>query len=64
MEGGIRVPFTIAGPNIPKDVISDTPVVGYDILPTVIELAEMHANEAKVSLPDDIDGGSFAKLLF
>ena len=63
MEGGIRVPFAIAGPKIPQGVISDTPVIGYDILPTVVELAEMHAEEAKVSLPDDIDGGSFAQVV-
>ena len=62
MEGGIRVPFAIAGPNIPKDMISDTPVVGYDILPTVVELAEIHNDEEKITLPDDIDGGSFAKV--
>ena len=62
MEGGIRVPFAIAGPNIPKDVISDTPVIGYDILPTIVELAEMHNDEEKITLPDDIDGGSFARV--
>ena len=62
MEGGIRVPFAIAGPNIPKKVISDTPVVGYDILPTIIELAQIHNNGVKIVLPDDIDGGSFARV--
>ena len=29
----------------------------------MVELAEMHAEEAKVSLPDDIDGGSFAQVV-
>ena len=62
MEGGIRVPFAIAGPNIPKEVISDTPVIGYDILPTIIDLAEIHNNGVKIALPDDIDGGSFARV--
>ena len=41
MEGGIRVPFAMPDLRYPE-VISDTPVIGYDILPTVVELAEMH----------------------
>ena len=62
MEGGIRVPFSIAGPNIPQGVVSDTPVIGYDILPTIVELAEASNSSEGITLPADIDGGSFAQV--
>ena len=62
MEGGIRVPFSIAGPDIPQGVVSDTPVIGYDILPTVVELVEASNLGEGITLPDDIDGGSFAQV--
>jgi arylsulfatase A-like enzyme len=62
MEGGIRVPFAIAGPNIPQGVVSDTPVVGYDILPTIVELAEASNVGEGITLSEDIDGGSFAQV--
>ena len=62
MEGGIRVPFSMAGPNIPEGAVSDTPVIGYDILPTIVELAEASNSSEGITLPDDIDGGSFAQV--
>ena len=39
MEGGIRVPFIVSGPGIKKNSESKVPVVGYDLLPTIIDLA-------------------------
>ena len=62
MEGGIRVPFCMTGPNIQKGVVSDTPVIGYDILPTIVELAESFNSSNRITLPDEIDGGSFSQI--
>tara|TARA_E500000178_G_scaffold346083_1_gene397122 strand:- start:344 stop:1783 length:1440 start_codon:yes stop_codon:yes gene_type:complete len=53
-EGGIRVPFSISGPGIAKNSQTDTPVVTYDILPTVLDIAAGSTSE----LPKEIDGGS------
>jgi arylsulfatase A-like enzyme len=36
-EGGVRVPFMVAGPNIVGATWSDVPVSESDILPTVAE---------------------------
>jgi len=58
MEGGIRVPFAIMGPGILPNSQSDTPIVTYDLLPTVADLAG-----STKGLPDDLDGGSFKPLL-
>jgi len=57
-EGGIRVPFMAAGPNIKPGRISDVPVSGLDFLPTFAELAGY-----KDELPEAIDGGSLVPLL-
>ena len=62
MEGGIRVPFALAGPNIPDGIVSDTPVIGYDILPTIIELASINDTRKHTDLVSGIDGGSFAQV--
>ena len=62
MEGGIRVPFALAGPNIPEGIVSDTPVIGYDILPTIIELASINDTRKHTDLINGIDGGSFAQI--
>ena len=56
-EGGIRVPFLVRGPGVLQDKQVDWPVVGHDILPTIAEWTGMQ------SLPDDLDGQSFAKVL-
>ena len=56
-EGGIRVPFIIAGPGILKGKQSDTPVVGYDLFPTISQLLKLK------SLPEGIEGGSFVQVL-
>lgn len=57
-EGGIRVPFIVVGPGIKAGSQCDVPVVGWDILPTISELAGN-----KNPLPEDIDGASFLPLL-
>ena len=53
-EGGIRVPFAVVGPGVKSGSQSDTPVVTYDLLPTVAALAGSDSE-----LPTDLDGGSF-----
>ena len=57
-EGGIRVPFVVAGPGVKPGVVSRVPVTGLDILPTLAELAEYHN-----PLPDSLDGGSLKSVL-
>lgn len=57
-EGGIRVPFIVAGPGINPGSQCDVPVTGWDILPT---LADLSGN--KTPLPKDLDGASFRPLL-
>ena len=58
MEGGIRVPFIVSGPGINKSSESDVPVVGYDLLPTIIDLVN-----PKFTPKQDVDGGSFKDIL-
>ena len=58
MEGGIRVPFVIAGPQIIAGLESKTPITHSDLLPTIIDLAGL-----KLPLQDDMDGGSFKAIL-
>ncbi len=57
-EGGIRVPFIVRGPGVKPGSFCDVPVVGWDILPTIADLAGY-----KQRLPDNLDGGSFRLLL-
>lgn len=57
-EGGIRVPFVVAGPGIEPGSVSHVPVTGLDILPTVADLAGYPA-----SLPGQVDGGSLRPVL-
>jgi arylsulfatase A-like enzyme len=56
-EGGIRVPMIIKGPGIRSHVYCHVPVTGYDILPTISDLAgNTHA------LPAYLDGASIRPL--
>ena len=57
-EGGIRVPFAVMGPRIKAGDQSDTPVISYDLLPTIAELAGFTG-----LLPKNLDGRSFASVL-
>ena len=57
-EGGIRVPFIVRGPGIKANTFSHTRVMAFDILPTFAEIAGIEK-----PLLDDIEGGSFAKVL-
>lgn len=58
-ENGIRVPFIARGPGISPGSRTDVNAVGYDILPTIAELAGVTDK-----LSDKIDGVSFTPLLF
>ncbi len=58
-EGGIRVPFAVVGPGIEGQSQVDTPVVSYDILPTIYHLA----SGSTKGLPAGLDGGSLSDLL-
>jgi arylsulfatase A len=57
-EGGIRVPFIVIGPGIKPGSQCDIPVTGWDILPTLADLA---GNSDP--LPANLDGSSFRSLL-
>lgn len=57
-EGGIRVPFMVRGPGIAAGQ-SNQPVVGWDLLPTISELAGQSRKDFT-----NIDGSSLTPLLF
>ena len=57
-EGGIRVPFMVKGPGIAPGKMSHESVGGWDILPTIGELAGYSQ-----PLPENLDGGSFAGIV-
>ena len=57
-EGGVRVPFMVVGPGVKPGSQCDIPVVGWDILPTLSDLAGN-----KNPLPISLDGVSFRAAL-
>jgi len=57
-EGGLRVPFIVAGPGIQPGVCSYVRVTAMDLLPTFAEWAGV-----KEELPSLVEGGSLAALL-
>lgn len=57
-EGGLRVPFIIAGPGIQPGVCSYVRVTAMDLLPTFAEWAGV-----KEELPSPVEGGSLAPIL-
>ncbi|MEI6275341.1 MAG: sulfatase [Prolixibacteraceae bacterium] len=57
-EGGIRVPFIISGPGIKPGQYCHVPVTGYDLMPTLADLAG-----DRKPLPGYLDGGSLRPLL-
>lgn len=52
-EGGLRVPFIVAGPGVRPGSVSRVPVTGLDLLPTFADLAGYPR-----PLPPEVDGGS------
>ncbi len=58
-EGGLRVPFVVSGPGVRQGSQCDVPVVQWDVLPTLHDLAGSTA-----SLPSEVDGGSLRSVLF
>lgn len=57
-EGGIRVPLIVRGPGIQAASHCPEPVVGYDILPTVLDWAD-----AGDRVPSGVEGGSWKTVL-
>ena len=57
-EGGLRVPFIVAGPGVKAGACSHLRVTQTDLFPTFAELAG-----AKEILPQGMEGGSFASVL-
>jgi arylsulfatase A len=57
-EGGLRVPFIIAGPNIEANSHSSEPITGLDLLPTFARLAGFEE-----PLPGPLDGESLVALI-
>jgi arylsulfatase A len=58
-EGGVRVPWIVAGPGIAANTWCHTRVVGYDWFPTFCDWAGVPVER----LPKNLDGGSMAELL-
>jgi uncharacterized sulfatase len=57
-EGGIRVPFLARWPGVVREgSVCETPVIGYDLLPTFAEMA------GRMGTPRGIDGASLLPLL-
>ena len=54
-EGGIRVPFAFMGPGVEAGSQSNEPIISYDLLPTLADIAG-----ATDALPDNLDGRAFA----
>ena len=57
-EGGVRVPLIVRGPGIEAASINRTPTIGWDLLPTILDLAGYEG-----ALPENIDGGSLRESL-
>ena len=61
-EGGIRVPLIVRWPEQTRNgSICHQPVVGYDILPTLMEVCGQRSSTAKMD--STVDGQSFASFL-
>lgn len=52
-EGGLRVPFVVAGPGVKEGMQCDVPIAQWDLLPTFHDLAQ-----SDQPLPEPLDGGS------
>jgi arylsulfatase A-like enzyme len=58
-EGGLRIPMILRIPGVPGGRFCDTPVISYDLYPTILDLAAPDA-----PLPPGIEGGSWRSLWF
>jgi len=56
-EGGIRIPFVVRGPGIKPDSVCMEPVIAYDLLPTIADIAGCN------QLPENLDGISLRPVL-
>ena len=52
-EGGLRVPFVVAGPGVQRGKQCDIPIAQWDLLPTLHDYAH-----SEHPLPAELDGGS------
>ncbi|MEN9635203.1 MAG: Choline-sulfatase [Verrucomicrobiota bacterium] len=57
-EGGVRVPLIVAGPGIRGGSYSNTPVIGYDLLPTMLDFAA-----PGFAVASGVEGGSWRSIL-
>ena len=57
-EGGIRVPFIVRGPGIAAGSWCHIPIVGWDMLPTFCQWAEI----GEAAIPPEVEGGSLVDL--
>ena len=57
-EGGIRVPFIVRGPGIAAGSWCHLPIVGWDLLSTFCEWAEIGGD----AIPHEVEGGSLVDL--
>ena len=57
-EGGVRVPLIVRGPGIRGGVYSNEPVIGYDLLPTMLDLAA-----PGFVVASGVEGGSWRTIL-
>jgi arylsulfatase A-like enzyme len=57
-EGGLRVPFIVAGPGVKAGACSHVRVSATDLFPTFAELAGV-----RETLPTSVEGGSFSAVL-
>ena len=45
-EGGIRIPFLVKGPRVPRGVVNDHQLAFYDIMPTLLDYAGLDGSSA------------------
>lgn len=55
-EGSAHIPMLIAGPGIPEGTVCDQPVGWHDLLPTIMDMADLPC-------PDAVDGSSMMPLM-
>ena len=56
-EGGLRVPFVVAGPGVQAETQCDVPIAQWDLLPTLYDYAGSDG-----PLPEKLDGGSLREV--